>query len=227
MITKWEELEYWETGEWQVIQERYDNMDQEFNPGVDLLFANLEAIHPNDVKVVFAGQDPYPDKKYCTGHAFSTFATTNIPPALDNIFKELETDLHLPRPLTGDLTPWVRQGVLLWNVIPSCETGHSLSHDWVEWIPLNEELFWELSGNGIVFVLVGSKARAYRNCIQGVSRTIEVAHPSPRASKRSMNPFCGSRVFSRVNAELVSLGRPTIDWSLNHAGYKERTRTKT
>jgi uracil-DNA glycosylase len=184
------------------------------------LFAALDATPFNKVKVAMIGQDPYPNKIHATGIAFSipsSVIDTDWPPTLINIFKEYCSDLHLPTPTSGDLTPWTEQGVLLWNSTPTCETGRPGSHrSWPEWPFLTEEMVKELSKKGIVFVLLGAAAKSFAQYIdQTKNDIIYTSHPSPLGSKRSSNPFLGSRVFSTINDKLLSRELVPIEWRLS------------
>jgi len=220
MIETWEDMRYWETGEWQVVEERLRDITKArktYNPGKKNLFKALDLTPFSDCRVMFVGQDPYPDSAYATGLAFSVPEDTSpLPPTLRTIFDEYESDLHYPRPTTGDLTPWAREGVLLWNAIPSCLAGHSLSHDWDEWRWLTGEIIENLREKGTVFVFFGSFARGYASLVNTVDNcvTIETAHPSPRASLKAKTPFLGSRLFSRINDGLNTLGSEVINWRL-------------
>jgi uracil-DNA glycosylase len=218
----WDDLQYWQSGEWQVVEERLSDMDKSgklYNPERQLLFAALDMCALEEVKVVLVGQDPYPSGKYATGLAFSIPKTaTSHPPTLSTVLREYEDDLHLPYPKNGNLEKWASQGVLLWNAIPSCEAGKSLSHDWIEWSHLTKELVQTLSNKGgIVFVLLGGVARRYAPNIDTTRNDlIETGHPSPRANLSSKVPFSGSRIFSTINACLCKRGKAPVDWKLEN-----------
>src|ERR1700678_4389429 len=157
MIFPWK-LDYWQSGEWQVANERLKELEKAgipFNPSRGELFRVLRLLPAGEVKVCIIGQDPYPDPALATGIPFSIPAgigPSSFPKSLSNIFKEYVADLKYPFPNGGDLTGWVLQGVLLWNAIPTCRSGASLSHDWPgeEWAPLTREIVGILSGRGIV-----------------------------------------------------------------------------
>ena len=218
----WDDLEYWSSGEWQVIEERLSDLDKAgklYNPERQNLFASLDATPMEKVKVVVVGQDPYPSGRYSTGIAFSIPKTvTSHPPTLVHLLKEYVDDLHYPYPKNGCLEKWAEQGVLLWNAIPSCDVGKSLSHDWVEWSYLTKELIQTLSVQGnVVFVLLGSVARRYAQWVDtDRNDLIETGHPSPRGNLSSKTPFTGSRIYSRINACLCRRGKDPIDWRLDH-----------
>lgn len=221
-IEQWDDLPFWQSGEWQVIQERLDDLDKSrtlYNPDRSLLFAALDACSYSDCRVCIIGQDPYPDHDMATGLAFSLpKSTKKYPPSLQNILKEYQDDLGLPLPDSGDLSLWTQQGVLLWNAIPSCEDGKPGSHrNWPEWDYLTQQIVEALSYKGIVFCLWGGFARAYVKYIdRDANEIIESAHPSPLSvlNKNARNPFFGSRPFSTINDKLVAMKLGTIEWRL-------------
>lgn len=204
-IWQWD-LGYWKTGEWQVVEERLN--EAQYNPGPGLLFAALGAVCPGTCRVAILGQDPYPELRHCTGLAFSVPPNCQpIPPSLVNIFKEYEDDLNYPAPKNGDLSKWCEQGVLLWNVFPSCAKGKPGSHHWEEWEPLTREIVEKLDDNdGMVYVFLGKSAGLFARYVRRGS-IISTSHPSPLGAKRG---FLGSRIFSSVNAVL----KEPIDWRL-------------
>ena len=176
------------------------------------MFRSLSLTPFDQTRVMICGQDPYPDMRYADGLAFSVPSTIKtFPKTLQAIFSELVSDLHIKHPSAGCLEPWAKQGVLLWNVIPSCEVAKPLSHDWTEWSYLTIEILRKLSGRGVVFVFLGGVAREFVPYLPVSEVVIQLTHPSPRVPVKAKNPFLGSRVFSTINAEI--LGDP-IDWSL-------------
>jgi len=213
-------LKYWDSGEWQVIGERLDDSEKlgkSYCPLRNHLFEGLRILNPDSTRVCLLGQDPYPSKAYATGVAFSIPRDCRtFPPTLENIFKEYSEDLHYPIPTSGDLTPWCKRGVLLWNCIPSVYCAKTLSHFcWTEWHLLTEEIIDTLDKtNHVVFGCLGSVARDffYKNARQ--SDVIVCSHPSPRGNKNSNTPFLGSRLFSTINAKLCEQGLEPIDWRL-------------
>lgn len=234
MITSWEDLEFWRSGEWQTIEEKLDEMDGQilagpegtpvytakktpYCPRREDIFAALDATTFIDVKVAFLGQDPYPSRKHATGLAFSVpRRVVNLPPTAYNLLKEYQTDLRLPNPGHCDLRSWAEEGVLLWNVVPTCEEWKSLSHyGWTEWTYLTREIIGQLSERGCVFVFFGGKAREYVHSVDRQrNAVIEVSHPSPRGASAGRNPFLGSRVFTLVNQKLCERGSQPINWRL-------------
>lgn len=216
---EWTTLKYWQTGEWQVVEEKLNDLTKArilWNPGKKSLFRALDQVPFDKCRVAIYGQDPYPNHQHATGVALSIpNSITTLPPTLKEVYREYQRDLSLEQPTVGDLTPWVKQGVLLWNVIPSCTAGHSLSHDWVEWTELTKEITEELSKKSIVFVFLGMKARQYKQFVnQDNNYIIETSHPSPRGALSSKAPFVGSRLFSRINDYLVQQKQTPINWRL-------------
>lgn len=211
-IPGWD-LGYWRTGEWQYVQERLRD-EVEYNPPSALLFAALRAVRYDSVRVAVLGQDPYPRRSHCTGVAFSTPPSlTELPVSLKNIFKEYSDDLGYPAPKNGDLTRWCERGVLLWNVFPSCSIGKPGSHHWEEWTWLTKEIVEKLDvkENPVVFVFLGTVARQFAKLVHK-SPIIATSHPSALGVNRG---FFGSRIFSRTNETLSSLGQEPIDWRLS------------
>jgi uracil-DNA glycosylase len=213
---KWDDLTYWQSGEWQVVQEKLDDLKAkniETNPDREKLFAALDAIEFDNVRVAIIGQDPYPSKAHATGIAFSVPKSVKVlPPTLVNMLAEYSSDYHDPYPpTTGDLTKWIKQGVLLWNVYPSCETGKPGSHHWDEWTYLTKEIIQELDKKGnVVFVFLGAEARKFSKYVIE-STSLETSHPSPLGAKRG---FMGSRIFSSINAKLHENGEAIVNWKL-------------
>lgn len=217
---RWVDLKYWESGEYQVVQERLDDLRKVGGivcPDKRDLFRALDLTALEETRVVFMGQDPYPNHGHSCGLAFSVPSDLrDYPPSLENIFEEYEGDLRLPPPPNGDLTKWCKQGVLLWNAYPSCTAGLSLSHRWYEWSLLTKEIIEVLNPRGIIFVFIGSVPK--KDFLKYVDiETSEVLcfdHPSPRATLKGSHPIKGSRMFSTINDMLVSQGLEKIDWRL-------------
>lgn len=166
-----------------------------------------------DTEVVIIGQDPYIHAGQAHGLSFSVQCRA-LPPSLQNIYKELHTDLGLDIPTTGDLTPWARQGVLLLNSSLTVRDGVSNSHKDLGWYYLTANVVAHLnySPNRVVYILWGKFAQGYEQYID-TSRhfCIKSPHPSPMSASYG---FFGSRPFSRCNAKLTEWGRRPIDWRL-------------
>jgi uracil-DNA glycosylase len=167
----------------------------------------------DDVRVLIVGQDPYPTPGHAVGLSFAVAADVSpLPRSLSNIFAELEADLGVPRPPTGDLTPWSRRGVLLLNRVLTVQEGVPASHRGRGWEPVTEAAIAALAARELplVALLWGRDARTLAPML---SRWPQVAsaHPSPLSARRG---FFGSRPFSRANEALASLGSSPIDWRL-------------
>lgn len=217
-VENWDDLLFWRSGEWQVIEEHIDDVEKSGRllvPRRENLFLALDLVDLNKVKVVIMGQDPYPDLRYATGVAFSIpELEIFFPPTLKTILKEYQDDLHYDSPTCGDLTHWLEGGVLLWNAYPSLVRGE---RQWIEWEALTQEILTVLSGRGIVFVFLGAVAKGFSKFITSDgAKVLHYAHPSPRNhfNRRISNPFLGSRMFTTINAKLCELGREPIDWRL-------------
>lgn len=215
IFTSWEDLNFWQSGEWEVIQERLDEYDVAgtlYNPKRTDMFNALDACPYQSTTVCILGQDPYPDPVYCTGIAFDIPDNLRrYPASLFNIFREYSSDLHYPTPRSPTLDRWCKQGVLLWNAYPSCETGKPGSHRWPEWEELTKEIITKLEEKGdVIFVELGAVARSFSKWAP-ISVHIQTSHPSPLGAHRG---FLGSRIFSAVNSHLVDIGKDPIDWRL-------------
>jgi uracil-DNA glycosylase len=177
------------------------------------------ALTPLDaVRCVILGQDPYHGEGQAHGLAFSVQDGVKVPPSLVNIYKELEADLGLPRPATGNLAKWARQGVLLLNNTLTVEAGLAGSHAGRGWDAITDAAVAAVAERDVptVFILWGSHAKKKASRIPALSRNsvhlvLGSAHPSPLSAH---NGFFGSRPFSQANAFLEANGRGAIDWSL-------------
>lgn len=162
--------------------------------------------------VLILGQDPYHRPGQAHGLSFSVRPGVTPPPSLRTIFKELEEDLGVPRPATGDLTGWARQGVLLLNAVLTVRAGQPRSHAGKGWEGFTDAAIRALDDRPepVVFVLWGAYARRKAGLVDQERHVVlTAAHPSPLAAGQ----FRGSRPFSSVNAALRQRGRPTVDWT--------------
>ncbi|MFG1810801.1 uracil-DNA glycosylase [Streptomyces sp. NPDC049040] len=167
----------------------------------------------DEVRVLILGQDPYPTPGMAVGLSFSVAPEVRrLPGSLENIFRELATDLGLPRPSNGDLTPWTRQGVLLLNRALTGAPPKPAAHRGKGWEEVTEQAIRALAARGkpLVSVLWGRDARNLRPILEGLP-AIESAHPSPMSADRG---FFGSRPFSRTNDLLIRQGAQPVDWRL-------------
>jgi uracil-DNA glycosylase len=184
-------------------------------PPHDEVFAALHLTQYSDLRVLILGQDPYHGPGQAHGLCFSVREGTAPPPSLVNVFKEMESDLGLPRPATGSLEPWARQGVLLLNAVLTVRAHQAGAHANKGWETFTDEVIRTASAKQdcVVFVLWGSYARKKKPLIDlGRHVVIESAHPSPLSAH---NGFFGSRPFSKVNEALQAAGRTPIDWRLD------------
>ncbi|MBU7600214.1 uracil-DNA glycosylase [Streptomyces sp. P38-E01] len=166
-----------------------------------------------DVRVLIVGQDPYPTPGHAVGLSFAVAPEVRpLPGSLENIFREMHTDLGTPRPSSGDLTPWAGQGVLLLNRALTTAPRKPAAHRGKGWEQVTEQAIRALAGRGtpLVAVLWGRDARNLRPLLGGVP-CVESAHPSPMSADRG---FFGSRPFSRVNELLSGQGAQPVDWRL-------------
>ena len=166
-----------------------------------------------DVRVLIIGQDPYPTPGHAVGLSFSVDPSVRpLPRSLQNIFRELETDLELPPPRTGDLGPWADHGVMLLNRVLTVAPGQPGSHRGKGWEAVTDQAVRALVArdSALVAILWGRDAQTLVPMLGPVAR-IESAHPSPMSADRG---FFGSRPFSRANAFLAAGGAEPIDWAL-------------
>lgn len=166
-----------------------------------------------DVRVLILGQDPYPTPGHAVGLAFSVAPDVRpLPGSLRNIITELCSDVGVPPPATGDLTPWAERGVLLLNRVLTVEPGKAAAHRGRGWERVTERALEVLAQRGgpAAAILWGRDARAAATALDRVP-WVASAHPSPLSASRG---FFGSRPFSRTNHLLVQQGGAPIDWSL-------------
>ncbi len=158
------------------------------------------------------GQDPYHGFGQANGLSFSVNPGVEIPRSLQNIYKELQSDLGITPPPSGDLSRWAQQGVLLLNATLTVRAGSAGSHQNQGWEEFTDAAVRKLAEEreGLVFILWGAYAQRKgafidrsRHCV------IESPHPSPLSASRG---FFGSRPFSRANAYLSSIGKSPIEW---------------
>lgn len=164
-------------------------------------------------RVLIVGQDPYPTPGHAVGLSFSVAPDVQpIPRSLANIYQELQSDLGVPRPSSGDLSPWADQGVLLLNRVLTVAPGKPASHRGKGWETVTARAISALveRGGPLVAILWGRDARNLVPHLRGIP-AVESAHPSPLSAHSG---FFGSRPFSRANDLLAQQGAPPIDWRL-------------
>jgi uracil-DNA glycosylase len=166
----------------------------------------------DQVRVVILGQDPYHGAGQANGLSFAVHSDMKIPPSLQNIFKEIRSDLGIEPLLDGDLSRWARQGVLLLNSTLTVFDGRPASHAGLGWEEFTDEVITKLSSQRehLVFILWGNYARAKGAHIDRTKHlVIESPHPSPFSA---YNGFFGSKPFSKTNDYLREHGLGEIDW---------------
>jgi uracil-DNA glycosylase len=168
-----------------------------------------------EVRVLIVGQDPYPTPGHAVGLSFSVAPDVRpIPRSLQNIYKELESDLGIARPENGDLSPWADQGVLLLNRVLTVRSGEPGSHRGIGWERITDAAIAGLVARDdepLVAILWGKDAQTLEDSLPDVPLIIS-AHPSPMSADRG---FFGSKPFSRANEYLEDLGGDPVDWSLS------------
>ena len=182
-----------------------------YPPGKEI-FAAFDATPFDQVKVVIIGQDPYHGVGQANGLCFSVRAGVELPPSLLNIYKELHDDLGVPIPVSGDLSRWARQGVLLLNSTLTVRAHEAASHQGRGWEQFTDEVIMRLACDRehLVFILWGAYAIKKGAFIdRNRHLVITSPHPSPLSAYRG---FFGSRPFSQTNNYLVQHGIEPIKW---------------
>ena len=166
-----------------------------------------------NTKVVILGQDPYHGAGQAHGLSFSVKDNISIPPSLKNIFKELNSDLKINIPCSGNLTSWALEGVLLLNSSLTVESNNPNSHQNIGWKFFTDKVI-EVLGNkkDMVYILWGKNAQLKKSLINTQENlVIESAHPSPFSADKG---FFGSKPFSKTNDYLIDKGKRPINWKL-------------
>jgi uracil-DNA glycosylase len=207
-LGQWADLPFFRE-DWPGIEAALKKENRPVFPPEALRFAALEHTQPDATRVVILGQDPYPTAGHANGFAFSVTPETALPRSLKNIYRELEDDIGRS-PVTGDLTSWADQGVLLLNTALSVPEGDAGGHAKLGWSRLAEQVVARLDDRPRAFLLWGKHAQKLGANLSDHHLRIETAHPSPLSASRG---FFGSRPFSRVNAWLAANGRPPIHWA--------------
>jgi uracil-DNA glycosylase len=163
---------------------------------------------------VILGQDPYHSPKTAIGLSFAVEKGNRLPPSLQNIYKELETDLGIPRATHGDLSSWGAQGVLLLNAVLTVQQGKPGSHAGKGWEIFTDAVIKTISDQkeNVVFILWGAYAQKKEALIDTKKHfVIKSAHPSPFSAHTG---FFGSKPFSKTNEYLASKGLKEINWKV-------------
>ena len=182
-------------------------------PPAKLVFNAFNLCPFDKVKVVILGQDPYHEQGQAMGLSFSVPEGIMLPPSLQNIYKEIQSDLGKPIHTSGDLTRWAKQGVLLLNATLTVRAHAANSHQALGWQNFTDAAIAALSNHRehVVFMLWGGFARSKKRLIAANRHCIiESVHPSPLSANRG--GWFGQHQFSRCNAYLKQLGLDEIDW---------------
>lgn len=196
---------------WPALWQKLSTLEDPWQPAPRDLFRALDLTPRDKVRVVILGQDPYHTPHRATGLAFSFPQGEHPKDSLKNILKEAHDDTGATS-LSGDLTAWARQGVLLLNTALSVPVGQANGHKSLGWAPLIDQILTATAADGPrAFVLWGGPAqkRAAKLSRDG-HLFIESPHPSPLSVYRG---FFGSKPFSQINDWLAAQGQPPIDWS--------------
>ena len=174
----------------------------------------------NDIKVVIVGQDPYHGEGQAHGLSFSVPDGVKIPPSLRNIYKELNRDLGMNIPSSGNLQAWARQGVLLLNASLTVRAAEANSHSKQGWLRFTNACIQHINEHkqGVVFMAWGRFAHDVCAVVDSSKHcVIKTSHPSPLGATKTgkdFTAFMGSGCFSLANQYLKQQGKQPIDWSL-------------
>lgn len=192
------------------VKSEYSN--HKIYPPGKLIFSAFEHTPFDKLKLVIIGQDPYHGQGQAHGLCFSVPKGIKFPPSLQNIFKELKSDLNIPIPEHGNLEHWADQGVLLLNATLTVRAKSPGSHQNKGWEQFTDSVIERIHEHkkGIVYILWGSYAQKKGHFInRDDNLVIESAHPSPFSVHRG---FFGSKPFSKSNAYLKTRGLKAINW---------------
>ena len=184
-------------------------------PKASDIFNAFNHCHFEDTKVVIIGQDPYHGIGQANGLCFSVNEGIKHPPSLINIFKEIEQDLGITYPKSGNLMPWADQGVLLLNATLTVRAHQAGSHQNKGWEQFTDAVIKTISTEktNVIFLLWGGFAKKKKKLIDTKKHIIlESGHPSPLSANRGY--WFGNKHFSKTNSQLEQVGETSIDWKL-------------
>lgn len=206
--------------------EEYKNLEKFLNteyttktiyPEPKNVFNALNLVKFEDVKIVIIGQDPYHNPNQAHGLSFSVEKDVAIPPSLQNIYKELSTDLNCYIPNNGNLTKWAKQGVLMLNSVLTVEKNKPNSHKNKGWERITKRIVELLNEreSPVIFMLWGGNAKAIGKDIDKSKHYVLTAvHPSPMSANQG--GWFGCKHFSQANAILNKLNKEPIDWQIEN-----------
>lgn len=193
------------------VKEEY-TINKCFPPGKQI-FNAFEHCLFDDVKVVIIGQDPYHGDGQAHGLCFSVNDGISHPPSLINIFKEIESDLGIPYPKSGNLERWADQGVLLLNATLTVRAHNAGSHQRKGWETFTDQVISKISSekDNVVFLLWGGFAKQKIKLIDTTKHHILISgHPSPLSANKGY--WFGNKHFSKTNFLLQQDGQKAIVW---------------
>lgn len=182
-------------------------------PKGNQVFSAFDFCPFDEVKVVIIGQDPYHGFGQANGLCFSVNDGVAFPPSLINIFKEIELDLGIPFPKTGNLERWAKQGILLLNATLTVRESEAGSHQNQGWETFTDDVIQKISdeNENVVFLLWGGFAKKKGAKINRSKHfVLETGHPSPLSANRGF--WFGNKHFSKANEFLKSKGKEPINW---------------
>lgn len=185
-------------------------------PARSNVFEALKLTPYDNVKVVILGQDPYHGEGEAHGLSFSVCPGIKIPPSLQNIYKELNSELGCYIPNNGYLTKWAKQGVLLLNSVLTVVKDTPASHKGIGWETFTDRIIEEIDkkDSPVVFMLWGNFARSKKDLLKNPKHLVlESAHPSPFSAR---NGFFGNNHFKKANEYLKENGLDPIDWQIEN-----------
>jgi uracil-DNA glycosylase len=195
------------------VNQEYTSKSYKCFPPRDLIFAAMNRTAFEDVKVVILGQDPYHGAGQGNGLAFSVNNGVSIPPSLRNIFKELENDLGITLPDSGNLERWADQGVLLLNAVLTVQEGKANSHKKRGWEQFTDAAIKAISEQRehVVFMIWGGLAKKKAKLIDD-SKHLVLAHGHPSPLSANRGHWFGNRHFSEANAFINDKDKEPVNW---------------
>ncbi len=202
-------------------KELYQFVNEEYRthtvfPPAEDIFNALHLTPLSEVKVLILGQDPYHDFNQAHGLCFSVLPGNDAPPSLQNIYKELQTDLGCYIPNNGYLKKWADQGVLMLNTVLTVRAHQANSHQGRGWEQFTDAIIRAVNEKEepVVYMLWGKPAQSKMKMLNNPNHLILTApHPSPLSSYRG---FFGCQHFSKANAFLQEKGLSPIDWQIEN-----------
>ena len=199
------------------VEKKYVEFSNAIFPAKNEVFRAFEFCNLDELKVVIIGQDPYPTRGHANGLCFSLNPTVSpLAKSLVNIFRELESDVHIPTPANGDLSSWAKQGVLLLNTILTVKEGQPQSHKGIGWEHFTDKVIETIATEmtGVVFLLWGNYAIKKGKKIDRLKHLVlESGHPSPLSANQGK--WFGNKHFSQTNEYLQKIGKKQINWELD------------